>query len=176
LNDTSENRWYVLRVRPRHEKVVAERLSDKYETFLPLLKRYNQWSDRVKLVETPLFSGYLFVKTSIKNKYYILEEQGISSFVQFGDKPAIIHDNEILAIKLMLEQPETLKINDGYAFSKGESIQVNRGVFAGIKGSVINTKNKSRLFVTIEQLGKIISVEIDSASIEKVRKFDSHKN
>lgn len=163
----SDNKWYVLRVRPRHEKAVAERLSDTYEVFLPLIKKYSKWTDRVKCIEIPLFSGYLFIKTSIKMKYYILEEQGVSSFVQFANKPAIIRDNEIQAINLMLEQPASLKIDDGYAFTKGEHIQITRGVFAGIEGRVVNIKNRSRLYIAIEQLGKIISVEIDTESIEK---------
>jgi len=163
----SDNKWYVLRVRPRHEKAVAVRLSDTYEVFLPLVKKYSKWSDRVKCIETPLFSGYLFVNTSIKNKYYILEDQGVSSFVQFANKPAIIRDQEIKAIQLMLEQPSNLEINDGYAFSKGESIQITRGVFAGVEGRVVNIKNRSRLYIAIEQLGKIISVEIDNESLEK---------
>ena len=167
MNDTVENKWYVLRVRPRHEKVIAERLSDKYEIYLPLLLKYNKWSDRIKKIEAPLFSGYLFIKTSIKMKYFILEEQGVSSFVQFADKPAIVRDREIQAIQLMLEQPAGLEITDGYTFSKGDSIQINRGVFAGVKGRVVNIKNRSRLYVTIEQLGKIISVEIDTESLEK---------
>ena len=167
----SDNKWYVLRVRPRHEKTIAERLSPKYEVYLPLIKKYNKWSDRIKCVETPLFSGYLFIKTSIKEKYYILENQGVSSFIQFANKPAIIRDQEIRAIQLMLEQPSTLEISDGYAFSKGENIQITRGVFAGVEGKVANIKNRSRLYVAIEQLGKIISVEIDTESIEKHKKI-----
>ena len=167
MNNTIENKWYVLRVRPRHEKAIAERLSDKYEIYLPLIVKYNKWSDRIKKIETPLFSGYLFIKTSIKMKYYILEEQGVSSFVQFTNRPAIIRDQEIKAIQLMLAQPSNLEINDGYAFSKGEIIKINRGIFAGIEGRVVNIKNRSRLYVAIEQLGKIISVEIDSESLDK---------
>ncbi len=167
MNNTIENKWYVLRVRPRHEKAIAERLSDKYEIYLPLIVKYNKWSDRIKKIETPLFSGYLFIKTSIKMKYYILEEQGVSSFVQFTNRPAIIRDQEIKAIQLMLAQPSNLEINDGYAFSKGEIIKINRGIFAGIEGRVVNIKNRSRLYVAIEQLGKIISVEIDTESLNK---------
>jgi len=162
----SDNNWYVLRVRPRHEKSIAERLINDYEVYLPLMKKYNKWSDRIKCVETPLFSGYIFIKTSIKQKYYILENLGVSSFVQFANKPAIIRDQEIRAIQLMLEQPSTLEIIDGYAFSKGEHVQITRGIFAGVEGKVVNIKNRFRLYIAVEQLGKIISVEIDTESIE----------
>jgi transcription antitermination factor NusG len=160
-------KWYVLRVRPRHEKAIAQRLAEKYEVFLPLYTKISQWSDRIKKIETPLFSGYLFIHTHINQKFFILEEQGVSSFVQFAGKPAILHECEINAIQLMLEHAAILKVEDGYTFTKGESIKITRGVFAGVIGSVENIKNKTRLFVKIEQLGKILSVEIDHTCIEK---------
>ena len=162
-------KWYVLRVRPRHEKAIAQRLSEKYEVFLPLYLRISQWSDRVKKIETPLFSGYLFIHININQKYYVLEEQGVSSFVQFAGKPAIIHDSELMAIRLMLENVASLKVTDGYSYKKGESVKITQGVFAGAEGKVELTKNKARLFVAIEQLGKIISIEIDQKSLKKLR-------
>ncbi|MEA2077118.1 MAG: UpxY family transcription antiterminator [Candidatus Marinimicrobia bacterium] len=167
MND-NDKKWYVLRVRPRHEKVVAERLSENYEIFLPLLKKINKWSDRVKCIEIPLFSGYLFIKTAINMRYYILEEQGVSAFVQFGNKPAIIRDEEIQTILLMLKNSESLKVENGFKFTQGDAVRITRGVFAGIEGKVLKNKNQIRLYISIEQLGKIISVEIDKNSLQKI--------
>jgi transcription antitermination factor NusG len=167
----SELNWYVLRVRPRHEKAVAERLSEKYEVYLPLVLDRRKWSDRIKTIEVPLFSGYLFIKTHIKMKFFILEDKAVGHFVQFGNSPAVIHDKEIFAIQKMLSDPASLKVEDGYAFEKGERVLVSRGVFAGVEGKVLNIKNKNRLYVAIEQLGKIISVEIDMNAIEKQKKI-----
>ena len=48
--------------RPRAEKKVNGRLEEKgYTTYLPLKKTKRQWSDRVKIVELPLISSYVFV-------------------------------------------------------------------------------------------------------------------
>ena len=44
--------WHVLYTKPRHEKKVAERLSEAgYTTYCPLYKVSRQWSDRTKVVE-----------------------------------------------------------------------------------------------------------------------------
>ena len=153
MNNTINKKWYVLKVRPRHEKAIAGRLSNRYEIFLPLLIRKSQWTDRVKTIETPLFPGYMFINLDIKLKHYILEENGVSAFVQFGQKPAILRKHEIDAIKIMLENAETLKVDDAYSFSEGEEVIVVKGVFAGVKGKVKMLKNRSRLFVLIEQIG-----------------------
>lgn len=168
MNNNDANKWYVLKVRPRHEKTVAERLTSEYEIFLPLVKITKKWSDRLKVIESPLISGYLFIKTDIKRKHYILAEQGVSCFVEFKRKPAVIRENEINALHVMIENPQTLQVDDGYDYKQGDEIVISRGVFAGIKGRVKLLKNKCRLFVSIEQLGKIVSVEVDKSNLESV--------
>ena len=61
--------WHVLYTKPRNEKKVAERLSGAgYTVYCPLQKVRRQWSDRVKVVEEPLFKGYLFIKIEEKEK------------------------------------------------------------------------------------------------------------
>jgi len=61
--------WHVLYTKPRNEKKVAERLSSAgYTVYCPLQKVRRQWSDRVKVVEEPLFKGYLFVKIEEKKE------------------------------------------------------------------------------------------------------------
>ena len=59
--------WCVLYTKPRNEKKVAERLTGAgYTVYCPLQKVRRQWSDRVKVVEEPLFKGYLFIKIEEK--------------------------------------------------------------------------------------------------------------
>ena len=39
--------WYSLQTRPRHEKIVVQRLEEKgVTTFLPLVTEVHRWSDR----------------------------------------------------------------------------------------------------------------------------------
>jgi len=164
------NNWYVLKVRSRYEKAVAEELAKQYEVFLPLVKKRRKWSDRIKVIDAPLFPGYLFINTDIRQKFYILEIKGVSGFIRFGNKEATIHENELKALEIMLKEPQSLEVQDTYLFSEGQDVKVINGAFAGLKGKVRSIKNKSRLYILIEQLGKLVSVEIDSNAIEKVRR------
>jgi len=62
---TSKNNtnWYVLTTRSRHEKKSEQFLKNRgFEVFLPVQKVMRKWSDRKKMVEVPLFSGYLFIR------------------------------------------------------------------------------------------------------------------
>jgi len=55
--------WYGLQTRPRHEKIVAQRLEERgVTTFLPLVTETHRWSDRKKSVQMPLFSCYVFAR------------------------------------------------------------------------------------------------------------------
>jgi hypothetical protein len=60
---TAATEWYALYVRSKHEFIVHEGLLRKrIETFLPALHKHRQWKDRKKVINSPLFPGYLFVK------------------------------------------------------------------------------------------------------------------
>src|ERR1700685_2329281 len=73
-------RWYAVRTRSRHEKLVARQLETQgIESFLPLLTQTHKWSDRTKQVETPLFSGYAFLRMvhSTDDRVRVLRTQGV---------------------------------------------------------------------------------------------------
>src|SRR5450759_1963923 len=81
-NNSSEEKWYALYTRPRAEKLVYQRLVEEgIETFLPLQKTYRMWNDRKKLVEKPLRSSYIFVKTNKKNFRRVYKVNGIVKFI-----------------------------------------------------------------------------------------------
>src|SRR5262252_6549816 len=77
--------WYALYVRKRFEKVVARNLRGKgYEEFLPLYRRANRWTDRIKEIEFPLFPGYVFCRFNPFDRLPILTIPGVSAIVGFG--------------------------------------------------------------------------------------------
>jgi transcription antitermination factor NusG len=66
-NGKCEEKWYALYTKPRAEKLVHQRLIEvEIEAFLPLQKTIRIWSDRKKMIEKPLLSSYVFVKTKTK--------------------------------------------------------------------------------------------------------------
>ncbi len=61
--DADVEQWFAVQTRSRHEQVVAQEVHERgLATFLPLIREARQWSDRRKVVESPLFSCYVFVK------------------------------------------------------------------------------------------------------------------
>jgi transcription antitermination factor NusG len=55
--------WYALYTKPRWEKKIHKLLQQKgIESYCPLNKVRRKWSDRIKVVEEPLFKSYIFVR------------------------------------------------------------------------------------------------------------------
>ena len=62
---SEEKKWHVIYTKSKWEKKVDELLMQKgFESWCPVQKQERQWSDRKKIIETPLFRSYVFIKAS----------------------------------------------------------------------------------------------------------------
>jgi hypothetical protein len=78
-------------VKSRHEKAVAERLRARsVEIYLPLHGARRRWSDRIKTIDPPLFSRYVFCRCGFDDRLKVLQISGAKSIVGFGGKPGPI--------------------------------------------------------------------------------------
>ena len=101
----NKQNWYVLDTAPRAEKQVKQRLDAQgVKSWLPLHKTPRVWSDRVKIVEIPLFSSYIFVYCREDELRGLLTIYGAVRIVYYNQKPAIVRQKEIDAIEQFLEQ------------------------------------------------------------------------
>ncbi|MBO7287087.1 MAG: UpxY family transcription antiterminator, partial [Bacteroidales bacterium] len=125
MTDTKDNkRWFAVYVKSRSEKKVFKLLEDiGIESFLPLITRVKQWSDRKKKVEEPLFRSYLFVNIPLSDYYTVLNVNGVVKFITFEKKPVPVPDNQIIAIKEYLNDTE-LHVIDYENFKEGELVRV----------------------------------------------------
>lgn len=156
---SDSRRWYALYLRSRHEKIVDMRLREKgIETFLPMIEEVRRYSDRKKKVLEPLFRGYLFVRTDLKNRLPILQTDGVVNLVGIGMRPSPIPEKEIEWIRIAGARPSTIK-RECY-ITKGERVRVKGGPFEGIEGYVLAVKGSMRVVVSVERIGQSLSVEV----------------
>jgi transcription antitermination factor NusG len=149
--------WYVLYTASRAEKQAQERLNaEGVETYLPLHLSPRRWSDRIKLVEVPLFTSYVFVHTSDEILRTLVRKTGISRIVFYSGKPAIIRDKEIEAIKEFLEKAKGKECE----FLVNDEVQITSGLMKDVSGKV-RRATKEYLFLSLEQIGIIIKIKTD---------------
>lgn len=153
--------WHAVYVKSRAEKKAQTELQiQEIETFLPLQRKLRQWSDRKKWVETPLISGYLFVKASRKEYDQVLQSNYVVSYVRFEGKAAIVPEYQIEYLKLMLKQDSSEIEITREKLKPGQMIEVVAGPLIGLKGKLQKIKGKNKVAIELEQLGYSALVEI----------------
>ncbi len=99
-NNGVTRKWLAIYSRPRWEKKVNQLLVEKgFESYCPLNKVRRKWSDRMKIVEEPLFKSYVFVKVTDEDRTAVRMTPGVINFVYWEGKPAVIKEKEITIIK-----------------------------------------------------------------------------
>ena len=166
-SNEQNKKWIAVYTKPRQEKTVQKELLKKeFEVYLPLLKQRRKWSDRKKWVEFPLFRSYIFVKTEIKNALFVLQTLGVVKVVKFGGEVAVIQNDSIQAIKLMIEGGYSPEATD--YFVKGDPVEVKDGPLKGLVGEVIRVDNHDRLVVRVDAIQHSVSVQINRAFLKSV--------
>jgi transcriptional antiterminator RfaH len=164
----SEDKWYALYTRPRAEKLVFQRLVEAgIETFLPLQKTYRMWSDRKKLVEKPLLSSYIFVRTSKKSFPKVYKTNGVVKFVSFEGQPVSIPQNQIDNLRLLIDSDAEIEVTSD-KFAQGDNVEVINGSLIGLTGELIRIGSKNRVVVRIDRLDQNLILKIPKAFLKKV--------
>ncbi len=163
-----QQKWYVLYVKSRSEKKVLERLEKKkIVTFLPLIKTMKQWSDRKKIVQVPLFAGYIFVFADPGQFTGIRMTEGVVNFVQVKGVQASVRNEQIDAIKKFLETGLPVESEPDH-FEKGEKVRINFGPLKDCEGELIEIKNTKHFIVRVEVINQVLKVSVPAEYLEKV--------
>jgi transcription antitermination factor NusG len=156
----NELNWYVMYTTSRAEKKVSHRLHEKgVENFLPMVEELRQWSDRKKKVQKALFNGYIFVKTSKSQLWESLQVPGAVKFVNFSGEHATVRDEEIEAIKRIVETGVAVE-TDSSEIGKGEMVNILGGPLQGMQGECVNKGNKDYFIIRIPGINQNLMVNV----------------
>jgi transcription antitermination factor NusG len=153
--------WYALRVRSSFESVVSRTLREKgYEEYLPVYHSRRHWSDRVKVLDLPLFPGYVFCRLDLSQRILpVLTTPGVVRVVGAGRDPIPVSEEEIAAVKVILNSG--LGAHPWPFLAVGSTVYIERGPLAGLEGIVLNLEKQWRLVVSVSLLQRSVAVEID---------------
>jgi transcriptional antiterminator RfaH len=163
-----EKHWYALYTRPRHEKIVLRELErDGHTAYLPLQKTLQQWSDRKKWVEKPLFHSYVFVQAADHQFYEISRTMGVARFVKTDGRPARIPEKQIDQLRLMINSNEPIEVSTE-DFEPGVEVEVTHGSLKGLNGELLKIDDKNRVMVRIDHLHQNVMVSIPLAFLKRI--------
>lgn len=162
--------WFVIQTKPRNEKKVYEQIIRKeIEVFLPLVQTIRYWSDRKKKLYVPLFPGYVFVNTDEEERVKAISNtNGAIKYLMYQKRPAIISDGEIKNIRLSLQAPEKIKIEEK-RITEGDLVEITGGIFRGLTGYIKEIRGNYKLIVNIMELNSTFSVQLSSSEVRLLR-------
>jgi len=160
--------WFPVLTRYRFEKRVTaslERLG--IQTFLPLLRETHRWSDRHKIILSPLFPGYVFACFcwTPREQMRVLHTQGVIRFVSFGPEVLIVPAKQIEDLQKLLanQVPCTL-----HAFLKaGRRVRIRGGCLDGLEG-ILESKRAKQLVVSIDVIERAVAMCIEGYELELI--------
>lgn len=167
LSEQLEGNWFAVRVRSNFERATAQSLDCRgIRCFLPLYKTRRQWTDRVKVIELPLFSGYVFCHLQEPRFLPILETPGVVQVVGTGAKPVPVEAHEMDALHKIVGSG---KESQPWPYlTAGQRVRMRAGALKDMEGILTNTDGRDRVVVNIELLQRSVAVSIERLDLEPV--------
>jgi transcription antitermination factor NusG len=167
-----EPKWFAVYTASRHEKRVAQHLTQRQiEFYLPLYRSQRKWRDGSRVtLDLPLFPGYLFVHIKRTERTRVLDVPGALAVVGGnGREPVPLPDAAIEALRTGLHlrhaEPHPL-------LTVGQRARIRSGAMAGLEGIVLRKKNSFRVVLTMEHIQRSIAVEVDGDDLEPLGSDD----
>ena len=158
--------WYILCTLLRHEKKVAEKLTDLgFEVFLPSRKVRKKWSDRMKIVEELVMTRVVFVHCEESERKQTFVDSG--SFYMMdraNNKVAIVPDKQIEDFRAIISQSAFSFEFIERQLKPGLKVTINNTVFNNVEAEVVSIEGKERVFVRVNMLGCAV-IDVQKADL-----------
>ncbi len=165
--------WFAVRVKHQFETPVASHLRNcGFESFLPLYRARRKWSDRIKVVEAPLFPGYVFCEFDPQNRMPIDLLPGVNGIVSFGKKLAPVDPAEIHALQAVVASG--IESAPWPRLEPGRKVEIDFGPLRGLQGVVVqeaargSQKEQFQLILSVTLLNRSLAVQINREWIRSI--------
>lgn len=159
--------WFCLKAQPKREHIAAAclRQISEAEAFCPRV-RFRKRTNRgpVWYVES-MFPGYLFARFDYATFHRrVRQNPGVSGFVHFGDRLALLPDALVNEMKMRIGADELLEIDQG--LEPGQNVQIAQGPFQGLEALVTRLISaRDRVEILIKWMGRSLHAEASVADL-----------
>jgi len=157
-----EKQWYVLYVKPNHEKKVEKRINDWGEdiaAFCPTRTEIRVWSDRKKKVHIPFLTRIVFIHATEAERSKVFDIPGTAYYLYDNGEPGIVQDMEIEHLKRISENPN-IKGHEVEEWKPGNQIALDKFGFENEAG-IIQKTTKNNIWVVLKSLGFVVKLQIN---------------
>jgi transcription termination/antitermination protein NusG len=163
--------WLALWTHSHCEQLVHDQILQK--GFCVFLPKVDVWSRRrgiQRLIQTPMFPGYLFVRLrQAMDKAAYVEVSRVRGLVRVlgerWDRPAEVPDEEMQVIERVAAARQ--RVLPFPYLKEGQRARIKKGPLAGIEGILVEAKPQRGLLVlSVHLLQRSVAVVVDGTEVE----------
>jgi transcriptional antiterminator RfaH len=161
--------WYPLQTRYQCERKVDAALRyEGFESFAPMVLKSRQWSDRTKLIASPLFPGYTFVrmKAQPESLSKVLRLPGMVRFVTSGRELVAVSNEEIETVRALVQTNTSYE--PGPFPVVGERVRIHGGVLEGVEGVLTAQTGRGEIVISIGAIQRSLKIPLGSYRFERL--------
>ena len=161
--------WYALQTRYQCEKKVDAALREKaFESFAPMRLETRRWSDRTKLVESPVFPGYMFVRMAAESKSLVevLSLPGLVRFVTSCRELVAVPDLEIEMVRALTQSGASYE--PGPFPVIGERVRIHGGCLQGVEGILVDQTGREEIVISVGAIQRSLKIRLGHYRVERL--------
>lgn len=165
MSDDDSLRWWAMYTRSRREKELMRRLEKQQIGFYgpTIVKHYRSPAGRLRTSYIPLFSNYVFIFGSDRDRQTVLESGCISRTIEVTEPLQLITDlrqlQTVITAGVDLTPEGRLEV--------GTLVKVRSGPMEGVIGTIVERRGRKRLLVAVNFLQQGASVELNDVDVER---------
>jgi len=162
---TADRAWWAVYTKSRQEKAFSRHLmACQIPHYLPLVQKTYVSCGRRFSAQVPLFAGYVFMLGSEQERVSSLKMNRVSKIIPVHDPGRLW--TELKQVFQLINSGAPLTVEQ--RLSPGNRVRVRRGALAGMEGTVLVRRGKTRLIVAVTFLQQGASVEVDDFNLEPI--------
>ena len=158
-------KWWVVRVRPRHEKALAwELVRMEIGYYLPLMTKRTIRRDTGKPRKSIicLFPGYISVVGYPEKRQEIFRTGRVLKALEVIDQEKFV--SELENVRHALEGGVQVGVEPRLAV--GRTVLITQGPLAGVTGVVTEMKRPTRVYLNVEMFNRAVTVAVPPEYLE----------
>jgi transcription termination/antitermination protein NusG len=160
--------WHALWTHSHCEQLVYDQLHEKgFNAFLPKLDVWSQRRGARRLIQTPMFPGYLFLRHAMDKAGYIevVKVRGLVGVLgERWDRLTVIPEHEMQAIETVVAAHHPL-LPFPYV-KEGQRARITSGPLAGVEGILVDARPRQGLLVlSVHLLQRSVAVVVDGTKV-----------
>ena len=157
------SRWWVAQVRGRQEKRLARHLRDRRIAYcLPQREKRARRKARARSSYLPVLPGYVFFRGDPGDRRQAFDSLVVLTVLDVFDQSRL--ETELRDLWRLTRS--SLPLEQHPFVEPGQEVRVTDGPFAGFRGTVVRSRNGSRLVVSLTLLRRSVAAEVDRDAVE----------